>query len=599
MSARASRSCLTALCLVLVAAPGVAADPQPDEAWCGKAECEESPEQIRRRPGQPVEQPRERESEPGAIPLLPYASADPSIPLPDRWRILDVLGLTNDARGERWYDPYNVNTLKADKPIHGEDWFLNLSAVSDTTLEPRSVPTPVAPQSTAGPGTNDIFGGNDQFLFAETLLLGAVYYKGETVFKPPDYEYRFTLALNYNYADADETRFLHIDPRRGTSRNDHHAGVQELFIDKHLRNVSARYDFDSIRAGIQPFTADFRGFLFLDQPFGVRLFGSRDNNLWQYNLAWFRRFEKDTNSGLNDVSEGLREDDIFVANLYRQDWPAPGFTSQATILHNRNRETDLFFDNNGFLARPLAQGEQRPREYDVTYLGLNGDGHFGRLNLSASGYLALGDESGSVFNSQDGDIRAAFFAAEIGMDFNWIRTRFSLLWASGDDDPFDEESNGFDAVLENPLFAGAATSYWIRQNVPFVGGGAVALSTRNGVLASLRSSREHGQSNFSNPGIRLLGVGTDLDLTPETRVSGNLNALWFDDTTVLEAARIQGNIDSEIGLDASVAVIWRPLAIQNIVLSGSAAALIPGDGFEALFGDDIQYSLLANLILTF
>ena len=79
-------------------------------------------------------------------------------------------------------------------------------------------------------------------------------------------------------------------------------GVQELFADVHLRNVSTRYDFDSLRVGIQPFISDFRGFLFQDVPFGVRLFGTRDNNQWQYNLGWFRRLEKDTNSGLNDVA---------------------------------------------------------------------------------------------------------------------------------------------------------------------------------------------------------------------------------------------------------------------------------------------------------
>lgn len=598
MFVRAS-SCLLAAGLCLAGPVFGADDPPTDESWCGRAECEENPEEIRRRPGYPVEQPRDRESDPNAVPRLPYESADPSLPVPDRWRILDTLGLTNDGRGERWFDPYHVNTLKADKPIHDEDWFLNLSAVSDTVLEPRSVPTPVGPQSAGQPGSTDVFGGNDQTLFSQALVLGAVYYKGKTVFRPPDYEYRLTLALNYNYARADETRFLFADPSRGDSRSDHHVGVQELFADKHLRNVSARYDFDSIRIGIQPFTADFRGFLFLDQSLGIRLFGNRDSNRWQYNLAWFRRFEKDTNSGLNDVSKGLRDDDVFVANLYRQDWPVRGFTVQATVLHNRNRETDFFYDNNGFLARPLSQGQERPREYDVTYLGLNGDGHLGRYNLTASGYLALGDESRSVFGGARSDIRASFLAAEMGMDFDWIRTRFSLLWASGDDDPLDDESAGFDAVLENPAFAGAGTSYWIRQNVPLVGGGGVALSTRNGVLASLRSSREHGQSNFTNPGVRLVGLGTDLDLTPETRLTGNVNALWFDETAVLEAARSQGNIDREIGLDVSVSAIWRPLASQNVVLAVSAAALIPGDGFKALYGDETQYSVLGSLILTY
>ena len=116
--------------------------------------------------------------------------------------------------------------------------------------------------------------------------------------------------------------------------------MQELFFDKHLRDVSPRHDFDSIRIGIQPITADFRGFLFLDQPFGVRVFGTRDNNQWQYNAAWFRRLEKDTNSGLNDIGRRLRADDIFMFNLYRQDSLAfgrqdskwLGFTSQATVI---------------------------------------------------------------------------------------------------------------------------------------------------------------------------------------------------------------------------------------------------------------------------
>ena len=59
------------------------------------------------------------------------------------------------------------------------------------------------------------------------------------------------------------------------------------------------------------------------------------------------------------------------------------------------------------------------------------------------------------------------------------------------------------------------------------------------------------------------------------------------------------DIDRDIGLDASVAWFYRPLAIQNIVFSLSAAALIPGDGFETLFGDDVQYSVLANLVLSY
>ena len=334
------------------------------------------------------------------------------------------------------------------------------------------------------------------------------------------------------------------------------------------------------------------------------MFGIRDNNRYQYNLAWFRRLDKDTNSGLNAILDrglsAIRDDDVFVANLYAQDTPVSGFTSQVVAVYNRNREGgELQYDDNGFIQRPASIGIEQGRDYDVLYLGYNGDGHVRRYNLSVSAYAALGDETRSTFSTAGGDIRAFFLAAEASRDFDWVRARVSALYASGDDDPFDGKATGFDAIFENPLFAGADTSFWIRQPVPLIGGGRVGLSGRNGVLNSLRSSKESGQSNFSNPGTVLLGVGADLDLAPTLRVSGNVNELWFADAATVEVARSQGGIARHIGLDVSVALTWRPLAIQNVVLRLSAAALVPGKGYEALFGDELGYSVLGNVVLTY
>ena len=552
---------------------------------------------IRQRPGgqatEQQEQPRVYNE--GALQRPASSYPRETVPIPDRWRLIDSLGLVDD----NFWDPYNHNTYKADKPIH-DDWFLNLAAISDTVLELRDIPTPVGPQTSEGSGSLDVIGSGDQSIFVENLILSAVYYKGDTVFRPPDYEYRFTGVVNYNRVEVDEVRALKIDPDDGTTRTDSHFGVQDLYVDIHLRNVSERYDFDSIRFGVQPITADFRGFLFIDNQFGVRLFGTRDNNIYQYNLGWFRRIEKDTNSGLNDISEGLREDDVFIANLYRQDYPVLGFNSQVVLLHNRNNEDEEFhYDTNGFLVRPASLGFEQLRKYDVTYFGYNGDGHFGRHNVSVSTYFAAGTEDTSVFSDVESDIAAYFAAIEYSRDYDWMRAKLSFLYGSGDDDPFDDVSGGFDAVFENPLFAGADTSYWIRQPVGNIGGGGVTLSGRNGVLNSLRSSKEQGQANFTNPGIQLLGFGMDFDLLPEWRMSFNLNHLSFADTEVLEVSRNQGGIDKEIGWDVSVASIYRPFMTQNAILRVSAAWLLPGDGYEQMFGDDTQYTLLANLVLAY
>lgn len=555
-------------------------------------------ESLRQRPGrEPPPPPVPPPVDPTRV-TPPPASAFPEdfVPVPDRWRLVEGLGVN-----ERWWDPYNQNTLKGDRPIFGNDWFINLTAISDTVYEPRSTPVPVGIQS-GDPGSNDVFGGTDQTFFSQTLIGSAALIKGNTAFKPQDLEFRLTLAYNFNYAEAEEQRFLEADPADGTSRTDGFLGVQEAFVDYHIRNVSERYDFDSVRAGIQPFSSDFRGFLFQDNQLGVRLFGNRDNNRWQYNVAWFRRIEKDTNSGLNDLTEQPREDDVFLINVYRQDLPVLGLTSQATILYNRNRD-DAKVDENGFPARPAELGFAREREYDVVYPGLNFDGRIGFLNLTASAYYAFGSNKDSPLSDRETDIRAYFLAVEPSVDFDWIRVRLSALYASGDDDPYDGTDEGFDAIFENPQFAGADTSYWIRQQVPFIGGGFVGLSGRNAVLPALRSSKELGQSNFTNPGLTLLGGGADFDILPELRLSFNANYLRFNDTAVLEALRQQGSIDKEIGWDLSAAAIWRPFLNQNVVLRLSGAALLAGDGFKQLYGardtDDWFYSVLANIVLTY
>ncbi|MFN3388863.1 MAG: hypothetical protein ACK40O_08000 [Allosphingosinicella sp.] len=588
-------------------------------------------EEGRRRPGVPqreLEEPVEQDN-PGAI-RSPPPEAFPAdqIPVPDRWRLIESLGVVK----ERWFDPYNQNTLKGDRPIclptdeeqakrraegrpkcrtprflglTGDDWFFAVNAVSDTVLEPRTFPIPVGVQTTNRPGSIDVFGKSESLVVAQTFILGAALIKGSTAYKPPDVEYRLTLALNASYVDVPERRVLFVEPSKGTTRFDYALGVQEAFVDYHIRNVSDRYDFDSVRAGIQPFQLDFRGFLFNDQQLGLRLFGNRDNNRVQYNLMAIWRLEKDTNSGLNNILQAPRQDWILHANLYRQDFPFVGMTSQASLTWNANRERgDIEVDDNGFPVRPALIGNLRARNYDVFYLGYNADGRIGRINLSASAYGAFGWDRKNIFTGETGHIRSFFLAAEPSYDVDWIRVRGSFLFASGDGEPFDNRESGFDAIFENPIFAGADTSYWIRQTIPFAGGGrAVSVNGRNGILNSLRSSKEQGQSNFVNPGTILAGIGADFDITPELRLSGNVNHLWFHRTAVLQALRMEGSIPKEIGFDVSAAAIWRPKMTQNIVFRASAAMLEAGRGFRDLFdnsdGRRRYYSVLLNAILSY
>ncbi|UZW57580.1 hypothetical protein NUH86_18560 [Sphingobium sp. JS3065] len=599
--------------LFALAQPGEPVPPPPPENWQEILDADRQSIEGRRRPGYEAPLPEAvTQDNKGAV-RAPPPEAFPTdqVPIPDRWRLIESLGVVK----ERWFDPYGQNTLKGDRPldrekvkwlpIKGEDWFFVANAVSDTVLEPRTFPIPVGVQTTERPGNLNVFGKDASVVFSQTFIGGVALIKGATAFKPPEIEYRLTLALNVNHVNVPERRVLFVEPSRPSHRTDHFLGVQEAFVDYHLANTSDRYDFRSVRVGIQPFQSDFRGFLFNDQQLGIRLFGNRDNNRFQFNLAAFWRLEKDTNSGLNSVVRSPRNDWVFIANLYRQDFLIPGLTSQITAVYNMNREKrDVEIDDNGFPVRPALLGDLRGREYDVVYLGYNADGRVGRVNLTAALYGALGEDRNSFFTSKPAQIRAFFAAAEASVDKDWMRFRLSGLYASGDGDPYDNRENGFDAIFENPVFAGADTSYWIRQTIPFAGGGRViGINGRNGILNSLRSSKEQGQSNFNNPGTMLLGAGADFDLMPELRLSANANHLWFQNTATLQALRNEGSIPKSIGWDLSTAAIWRPHATQNIVFRLSGATLLPGAGFRDLFTNSERnrnyYSVLANVILSY
>jgi hypothetical protein len=202
-----------------------------------------------------------------------------------------------------------------------------------------------------------------------------------------------------------------------------------------------------------------------------------------------------------------------------------------------------------------------------------------------------------------------FFAAEPSIDIDWTRLRLSGLYASGAHNPQSGRVGGFDAPFQNPQFAGADTSFFVRQAIPLVGGGGVALTSENSVLADLRSSKGEGQSNFVNPGIVLAGFGADFDLLPELRLSTNANYLRFADTASLEVLRHQANIPLPIGYDLSTAITYRPLFTQNVVLRLSGGVLLPGQGLKSLFNTEggaklfgsgnFLFSVLANVVVTY
>src|SRR5438093_3450550 len=315
----------------------------------------------------------------------------------DRWRLgfpeYDRYG-DKGARGRdipfrrgRWYDPYNQSWLKGDYPIFGNKVFMIFSAVSLTTTELSRTPKP-SDVSSARPGSAEFFGKPEALAVNQIFQFTFEMFHGDSTYKPRDWAIKISPTFSLpNYLNARETGVVNIDVRRGTNRTDTQFSLEESFAEVKFTDVNENFDFISARVGIQPFVSDFRGFIFSDNNLGARVFGSFGNNRYQFNAAYFAQLEKDTNSGLNRFD--LRHQNVYVANIFRQDFIRKGYTIQASALYNDDRRSHKF-DRNGFLVRPALIGDVRPHAIKVGYLGINGDGHVGRLNLTHSYYYAFG-----------------------------------------------------------------------------------------------------------------------------------------------------------------------------------------------------------------
>ena len=373
-----------------------------------------------------------------------------------------------------------------------------------------------------------------------------------------DWQIKVTPELNINYVHVGETGILYPDVRRGNTRLDAHAGLQEGFFEVKLKDLSHNFDFVSVRAGIQTFNSDFRGFIFNDQEPGVSVFGNLRNNKFQYNAAYFAMLEKDSNSGLNRFK--YRQQQVFIANLYRQDFIRPGYTIQGSYHFNKDDAgSQLQFDTNGFLVRPAPVGNFNLHTIRAHYIGLTADGHIGRLNIDSAFYQALGHDSANAIAGfyQSGNsccqggsgrnpanyqtINAQMAALELSIDRDWMRYRVSGFFSSGDGKPRDGIARGFDTIFDNSNFAGGFFSFWNREGIRLLGTG-VGLVQGNSIVPSLRSSKIEGQANFVNPGIIEYNASSDIDITPKLNAVLNLNLIRFHHTEPLELLLFQKTV---------------------------------------------------------
>jgi hypothetical protein len=493
-------------------------------------------------------------------PAAPPAPADPSAelePEPDRWRLLEPLGTGVKARNPL-YDPYNPNVLKGDYPLVGDKLFGSITAVLDAVADfKRNLDF-----FTTGRIRNVPYHEHN-VLGQLTGTLALELFRGDTVFQPQDWRIRVTPIVRFRCGDKNA-----IDQGCGED-----VRMFEAFGDVKLFEIGETFDATTARLGLQVFNADFFGFVFNDVQPGARVFSELARNQFKVNVAGFDRLNKEKLTGLNEFKR--RENQTFVGTFQWDDFVAPGFNALFSFVAN--------FDD-----RPAGGVE-------AYYLGVAATGRLGRVNVNGTGYYVFGETARNTPTRRPQDISAWMAFGQVAYPISFVTPRLAVVYASGDGDVRDRRARGFDAVFDNVAFGGGQFSYLFGEKIQL---GDTVLLRGNSVFPSLRAA--NATSQFVNPGLLAVNIGTDVSVTPALAAEVNVNYVRFDRTASLEALVRRRHVANEVGTEVNGGVAYRPFYNENVIIFVGAGVLAPGQGLRDTFGgDDPVYKLFLRTLLTF
>ena len=99
---------------------------------------------------------------------------------------------------------------------------------------------------------------------------------------------------------------------------------------------------------------------------------------------------------------------------------------RTSALYNHDQPTFLI-DKNGFLVRPAPVGVPLPHKVSAGYVGISGEGHIKRVNVSHSFYQAFGRDDFNPIPARNNPqhINAQLAFAEAGYEKDWMEWKAS------------------------------------------------------------------------------------------------------------------------------------------------------------------------------
>jgi len=200
-----------------------------------------------------------------------------------------------------------------------------------------------------------------------------------------------------------------------------------------------------VNMGLGPVAVNY--YLWNENASGIQWYGAMDD-MFDYRLAWIRGYER-----LRDADVGGESVDSFFG---RGDFkPIEGMKLGAFVMYTNSRGATSgpgAITDEGYLKKTFAN-----KELDLKVWELGVDGSFktdagpGNLFVNWDLIYQTGEIDDATFTgttfattaSQDFDVNAYFLHADAGFAWDNFKLTYTFWYASGDDDPTDDDLEGF------------------------------------------------------------------------------------------------------------------------------------------------------------
>lgn len=337
--------------------------------------------------------------------------------------------------------------------------------------------------------------------------------------------------------------------------------------------------------------------VYLDDDPGFWLDGSKDNIYWK--LGYNKRNEfsgRSGDSGGRAAQNGDGTDhDILRATL--------GFKGKTAGGGSWLLEPYVLFQNRGD-SQADGAGNTANSEQQAAYLGIGGHMKAGVFDVAAAFVYHTGTVSGltdpttgvALFGFDEMDISAFAVHARAMLDLSgtgWplggVMPVVAWDWASGDDDPNDDELGGFVPVTTpNGLRVDQGecrnTTACIVPTALGNGSAEFGFETnRIGTGPKIGNISELGVGG--SPGYHRIMVGLKGKLNPKWGMYTRVFHLRYDDTSNIDNLALVGNsVDEEIGWGFDLNLdYW---ATKEVRFTPFISVFFPGDASNDIIGDD-------------